>query len=255
MTEKTIVALFDRFEDAKAALGDIVQAGAEREKISLLANHAGAGPALTLNPSYAREDLNVDTDGQSGVVTGAEVGIGLGGILGLMATIGTVAIPGIGPLIAIGAWATIAAAAAAGGIVGGIVGAFTDRGVTDADAHLYAEGLKRGGTLVTVVAPDDLVGPITQVFKNHRAVDIEKRSKAWTAEGWVSFDPEGHPLSQTEIDAARTSCNGHEADHHNAIRHYFHPAGLKGESGGGATNVGTHYAEDALKNRARPRPL
>jgi hypothetical protein len=248
MTEKTIVALYDRFEDAKAALADIVQAGADREKVSLLANRVGTGTALAINPAFAREDVTVDTDAQSGVVTGAEVGIGLGGILGLLATIGTVAIPGIGPLIAIGAWATIAAAAAAGGIVGGIIGAFTDRGVTDEDAHLYAEGLKRGGTLVTVVAPGDLIERVTQIFKDHHAVDIEKRGKAWTAEGWVSFDPAGHPLSHEEIDAARSSCAGHEADHHNAIRHYFHPAGLKGESGGGATNVGTHYAEDAIKN-------
>jgi hypothetical protein len=248
MSEKTIVALYDRFEDANAALADIVQAGADREKISMLANHVGTGTALVVNPSFAREDICTDTDSQSGVVTGAEVGLGLGGILGLLATIGTVAIPGIGPLIAIGAWATIAAAAAAGGIVGGIIGAFTDRGVTDADAHLYAEGLKRGGTLVTVIAPSDLIDRVTQIFKDHHAVDIEKRGKAWTAEGWVSFDPAGHPLSEADIDAARSSCTGHEADHHSAIRHYFHPAGLKGESGGGATNVGTHYAEDVIKN-------
>ncbi len=247
MREKTIVALYDRFESAKAAVEDIVQAGAARERIALLANHAGGNyPALNTNPSFAREDLNTDTDGQSGVVTGAEVGIGLGGILGLLVGVGTIAIPGIGPLIAIGAWAVAAAGAAAGGVVGGVIGALTDHGVTDEDAHLYAEGLKRGGTLVTCVVNETQIDAITHIFKNHGAVDIEKRGAAWNAEGWVSFDPEGHPLSAAEIAAAELA-DSDEAEHPHAIRHYFHPGDGAGEVGGGASNVGNRYAEDETR--------
>jgi hypothetical protein len=243
----TIVALFDHFEGAKAAIADIVNAGTPRDRISLLANDwKGEHPGLIGNPAFAREEVDEKSEEQSHTFVGAEVGVGLGGVLGLLAGVGTLALPGIGPLIAAGIWATVGAGAVGGGIVGGVIGALTEHGISDKDAHLYAEGLRRGGTLLTVRVPENGFDGIADILKKHGAVDIEKRGGAWLAEGWMSFDPEAPTLSAEQMAAMRASADDHAVEHHHAIRHYFHPQdGLP--LSGGASNVTTHYGEDELR--------
>lgn len=245
MREMTVVALYDEFADAKAAMDDLVQAGVAKDQISLLANGSSTHhPGLLSNPAYAREDMEKpESDATSGLGLAVEIGAGLGGILGLLVGVGTITIPGIGPLIAAGAWVAVAAGAAVGGIAGGVVGWMTDRGVSDDDAHLYAEGLRRGGTLITAHVPEGDVEKTTQLFKARGAVDIEKRGAAWRAEGWVSFDPESRPLTAAEIAALREreAAAGHEAEHHHQVRHYFRPS----EPGfAGISNETTHYGKE-----------
>jgi hypothetical protein len=248
MSEATIVALYDHYDNASAAVTEIIQTGVGREKISLLANNLnGDHPPLLTNPSYAREEIDTKEDAQPGVVTGAEFGIGVGGIFGLLIGTGAIVVPGIGPLIAAGTWAAVGAGAAAGGVIGGAIGLLTNHGISDKDAHLYAEGLKRGGTLVTVVADEHQIDAISHIFKTHGAVDIEKRGATWSAEGWVGFDPYLEHLTPEELAATR---NGHWRDtveHHHAVRHYFKPGDGTAEVPDGATNIATHYGEDQLK--------
>jgi hypothetical protein len=247
MSEATIVALFDRYENASQAVTDIIQAGASREKISLLANNLnGDHPPLTTNPSFAREELDTKDQTQPGVVTGAEFGIGVGGIFGVLIGTGAIVIPGIGPLIAAGAIATIAAGAATGGVVGGAIGLLTGHGISNADSHLYAEGVKRGGTLVTVVADDSQLDALREIFKNHGAIDIEKRGATWAAEGWVSFDPELPRPTLEELEAHRRSLPQDAVEHHRHVRHYFHP-GNTSHLGGGVSNTTTRYGEDETR--------
>jgi hypothetical protein len=188
MREKTVVALYDRFDDAKAAVAELIAAGALPDKISLLANtSSGDHPALSVNPAFAHEEFDVDSHEQPGFVTGAELGIGVGGILGFVLGISTIAIPGFGFLIAAGTWATVSAGAATGGVIGAVIGMLAGHGVSDKDTHLYAEGLKRGGTLVTVVVSDAETQAMRGIFAKHKAVDIEGRGAPWNPEGWVGF--------------------------------------------------------------------
>jgi hypothetical protein len=65
--------------------------------------------------------------------------------------LGIMAIPGVGPVVAAG-W--LAATAAVGGAAGGLIGALTDSAVPEEDAHVYAEGVRRGGALVTAKVDD-----------------------------------------------------------------------------------------------------
>jgi hypothetical protein len=247
MRDTTIVALLDRFEDAQAAIADIVSAGTPRDKISLLANDStGKHPGLIGNPAFAREELDEKSEEQPHALVGAEVGFGLGGVLGLLVGAGTIAIPGIGPLIAAGIWATIGAGAVGGGVVGGIIGALTEHGISEKDAHLYAEGLRRGGTLVTVRAAVDAYDGIAQILKNHGAVDVEKRGASWTAEGWLSFDPAAGSLPPEQIAALKAETENDTVEHPHHVRHYFNPAGAAEPIHGGASTVTTHYGEDEL---------
>jgi hypothetical protein len=247
MSDATIVALYDHYNDACQAVTDLLQAGAEREKISLLANNLnGDHPTLTTNPSFGREEFDTKDERQPPVMTGAEFGIGVGGIFGVLVGTGAIVIPGIGPLIAAGVLATVAAGAAAGGVVGGVIGLLTGHGVSHADSHLYAEGLKRGGTLVTVLADEDRLDAFREIFKRHGAVDIEKRGAAWEAEGWVAFDPDQPQLTPEELETHRRSLHQDAVEHHHHVRHYFRP-GQADHLGTGASNVTTQYGEDETR--------
>ena len=62
-----------------------------------------------------------------------------------------------------------------------------DNGVDERDAHVFAEGLKRGGTLVTAKVPDALVVAAEAIFLKH-GVDIAARRDDYHAEGWSRFD-------------------------------------------------------------------
>ena len=100
-----------------------------------------------------------------------------GGGTGLLAALGVIAIPGIGPLVAAGVLATTLVGAAGGSLVGGLLGALTDYGVDEKDAHVYSEGVRRGGTLVTVRADDARVGEAERILNDQRPVDIAARRK------------------------------------------------------------------------------
>jgi hypothetical protein len=97
------------------------------------------------------------------------------------------AIPGVGPVVAAGWLAATAAGAVAGavagGAAGGLISALTDSGVSEADAHVYAEGVCRGGTLVTPKVEDAMAVKAQAILKRSNWVDPAERRNAYTAEG------------------------------------------------------------------------
>src|SRR6185437_13482826 len=107
------------------------------------------------------ERTDTESKAASGAGTGATTGAVLGGGAGLLAGLGMLAIPGVGPVVAAG-WlvATLAGAgagAAVGAAAGGLVGSLTAAGVPEREAHVYAEGVRRGSSLVTVRAGPDSI--------------------------------------------------------------------------------------------------
>ncbi|MGO4831548.1 hypothetical protein AB4144_04505, partial [Rhizobiaceae sp. 2RAB30] len=107
--------------------------------------------------------------------------------------LGLMAIPGVGPVVAAGWLASTAigaaAGAAVGGVTGGILGALTDSGVPERDAHVYAEGVRRGGTLVTARVEDELAHQAQRIMDQHQSIDLAARRRDYEAEGWTGFDP------------------------------------------------------------------
>ena len=80
----------------------------------------------------------------------AGVGAALGGAAGLLAGLGAFVLPGIGAVVAAGWLASALAGAVAGGAAGGVVGALIEAGISERDAAAFAEGVRRGGNLVTI---------------------------------------------------------------------------------------------------------
>ncbi len=160
--ERTVVALFDDVNTAQRALEDLLNSGFDRNNISVMRANRDAGDV---------SGTTADTDmGASGAAAGAGIGAALGGIAGLVIGLGVIAIPGVGPIIVAGPLATTLAGAGIGAAAGGIIGALTDAGIPENEAGYYAEGIRRGGTLLTVRANDD------QVSREHRSLTVTRPS-------------------------------------------------------------------------------
>jgi hypothetical protein len=119
-----------------------------------------------------------------------------------------IAIPGIGPLVAAGVLATTLAGAAAGGVVGGLLGALTNAGVSEEDAHVYAEGVRRGDTLVTVQVDETRAAQAKSILDSFHPLDTRARRRAFEAEGWSQYDPASKGYTAEEIRRQRQQRGG-----------------------------------------------
>jgi hypothetical protein len=195
----TISRLYDDPTAAHRAVVDLEAAGIPSDDISLVASNADnwyRGDKKTTR-KVDRDHDNVD-DRAEGAGAGAGIGAVLGGTAGLLAGLGIMAIPGIGPVVAAGWLVATAAGAVAGGAAGGIIGALTQSGVPKEEAELYAEGLRRGGTLVTARVPDGDRAR-AEAIMNQAAVNIRDREQMYRESGWSGFDPKAKPYSAEQI--------------------------------------------------------
>jgi len=191
----TISRLYDTHTQAQAAVQRLETAGVPHSDISIVANNSD---------NWFNGDKKVDRDRDGvddraeGAGKGAGIGAGVGGTAGLLAGLGLLAIPGLGPVVAAGWLAATAVGAVAGAATGGIVGALTEAGVSEEDAHSYAEGVRRGGTLVSArVAEGDRAR--FEAALDDSAVNLRDRRAAWQKSGWKSFDPASQPYGAEEV--------------------------------------------------------
>ena len=180
---KTVVGLFERYQDAERAVNDLTTRGFGRNEISVAARDTALQNRVVGDKGNA-----VAESAGAGAVGGATVG----GIAGLLVGLGALAIPGIGPVVAAGTLATVlgstAAGAGIGAAAGGLIGALVGLGIPEEDAQFYAEGVKRGGVLVTVQANDDRAREALDIMRRANAVDVDTQRNAWQKSGWNRFD-------------------------------------------------------------------
>jgi len=192
---KNVVGLFDTMHDAEAAVRDLRDAGFNSSDISFIGNNA--------NSQYSSDTGYTDTgssEAEEGAGFGATGGAVLGGLAGLLVGLGALAIPGVGPVVAAGTLATTlgstALGAGIGAAAGGLVGALVGAGIPENDAHVYAEGIRRGGALVSVqVGTDSDADRAADIMDRHNVVDIDERGGTYRQSGWSRFDENAEPYS------------------------------------------------------------
>ena len=119
-----------------------------------------------------------NTKAPEGTATGVTAGGVIGGTLGLLAGIGALAIPGVGPLIAAGPIVAGLAGLGVGGAVGGLVGALIGMGIPEYEAKRYEGRVKDGGTLLSVHCDtSDQVSRAKDLLKSSGAQDISSTSE------------------------------------------------------------------------------
>lgn len=193
---QVVTALYDSYDSAVSAVNALEGAGIPYSDISIISNNA--------DDRYPRDDRTKTAEDAG---KGAGIGAAVGGITGLLTGLGLMAIPGVGPVVAAGWLAATAAGAATGAVVGGaaggIVGALTKEGVPERDAHFYAEGVRRGGTLVSARVDDARAPAAREILQRYKAVDPAVRGAAYRQSGWSSFDENAPPYTADQIAAER----------------------------------------------------
>ncbi len=151
-------------QDAERGADALIQAGFSRNDISVLM------PDSRSTREFAAEK---NTKAPEGTTTGVLSGGAVGGTLGLLAGIGALAIPGVGPFIAAGPIMGALAGVGAGGAVGGIIGALVGMGIPEYEAKRYEGRVKDGGVLLSVHCDSsDEVGRAKDVLKQSGAEDV-----------------------------------------------------------------------------------
>ncbi|MGO4669750.1 hypothetical protein AB4118_26465 [Bosea sp. 2RAB26] len=177
---QTITRSYDTYDQAESVVRKLKDIGVVDSDISFVGRRA-------------------DVDGENHAGEGAGVGGLIGGAAGLLAGLGLIAIPGIGPVVAAGWLAATAAGAATGAVAGGLVGALTKSGVDQQDAHYYAEAVRRGGSVVAVRANEEQAPAIVAVMDGATPIDAVDRRTTYEREGWTQFDPEAPPYVRPPI--------------------------------------------------------
>jgi hypothetical protein len=142
---KTVqVGLFESRQAAEAAVQALLAAGFSADKTSLFVQ----APIQADGP--ATGDVQLDDVIEVGGERGAELGIAAGGLGGALAGFGLLAIPGVGPVLAIGPLAAALTGAITGGALGGFAGSLAALGVSEAEALAAELHMKRGQAVVIV---------------------------------------------------------------------------------------------------------
>lgn len=178
----TVIGVFHTPAEAEQAVADLLDKSIPRSNISVIApgEHVEHIKLPGSNVEHA-EDMAI------GAVGGGLVGGLLGALVGMV----VVAIPGIGPVLAVGPLAaaigstgvSMAVGAGAGAVGGGVLGALTWAGITPHEAQVYEEFVRRGGTLVVVQATRKNRELVTEILHRDGAASASELEEEWRREG------------------------------------------------------------------------
>jgi uncharacterized protein (TIGR02271 family) len=161
---KRATGLFYSRDEAESAVRDLKAAGYDMDRVSVIAKDATkiAGHETT---------ENIGNKADEGATTGAVTGGTLGGLAGLLIGLGTLAIPGIGPILLAGAEATAIATTLAGAGIGaaagGLIGALIGLGIPEEQAKLYNDRVGRGSFLVMVTGTELDTNRAATIMRQH----------------------------------------------------------------------------------------
>jgi len=169
----SVFGLFSSSAAAERGVEALISAGFSNNAISVL-----------MQDSQSTQDFAHEkhTKAPEGVATGATTGGVVGGTLGLLAGMGMLAVPGVGPFLAAGPIIAALAGIGAGGTVGGLIGALVGLGIPEYEAKRYEGHLKTGGVLLSVHCDtSDEITRAKHILTGTSATDISSTHEAHVA--------------------------------------------------------------------------
>ncbi|MCY0879819.1 MAG: DUF1269 domain-containing protein [Firmicutes bacterium] len=154
---KTVVGAFQDQETADKVVQELEHRGVSDKKISVVSRHHGR-----------TEEGHPTGHGTHNLSSGIGWGAAAGGAVGLLASAGALAIPGIGPILAMGPLA----ATLTGAATGGLVGALMDYGIPKQESERLEQSVKEGDVLVMVQTDEQEIERAKELFQDHGARDI-----------------------------------------------------------------------------------
>lgn len=168
---KRAIGLFAHRRDTEAALTEIRGSGFGMDRVSVIAKDSGHSEQIAGTNVDANIERRTGNKADEGVKAGATTGAAVGGLGGLLVGLGTLAIPGIGPVILGGAAATALATALGGGAIGaaagGLVGGLVGLGIPEDRAKVYRDRLNQGDDLVIIEGAETDIRRIEPILARH----------------------------------------------------------------------------------------
>ena len=172
--KKSVFGLLKNKDEAEKVIDQLKDLGFSHENVSLLY------PATPGSHELVQEH---GTRTPEAVTTGGTTGFVIGGVLGWLAGIGLLAIPGVGPFVAAGPIMAALSGAAVGAAVGGIAGALIGLGIPEVEARQYEAKLKEGNVLISVHTDDDSTAEkALNVLREAHAQDVASGGEPATPE-------------------------------------------------------------------------
>jgi len=193
---KTVVGLYDNLETARRVVQDLTDAGFEANDINLI-----AGDLDVQRAKVGTDDEETVQPGTDPAVEGAAAGGALGGLAGLLFGLSAFALPGLGPVVVAGPLLSSLVGAGIGAAGGGLVATLVEWGLSEEDAELYLEGVRRGSALIMVRVQEERVDQARRILSRYPLVDVEERGKQWRDEGWSGYDAEAGSYAGIERDS------------------------------------------------------
>jgi hypothetical protein len=195
----TICRLYDSYTDANRVVVMLEAAGLPPSETSVISNNSDAWYSATKTANV----VPVRNYGASSKVEGAALGAAIGATAATAASLVTMlAIPGVGAVVGAGWLAALLGSMAIGGAAGSLLGALTNAGISEEDAQVFVEGVRRGGTVVAARVPQSELPRIVPIM-NQSAVNLQERSELYRKSGWQSFDPNAVPYTADQVRSER----------------------------------------------------
>ncbi len=199
----TICRLYDSYSDANRVVLMLEAAGLPASETSVISNNSDTWYSAPKNAGVVpvrKDGTGSDADSKG---EGAIIGAAIGATAAIAASLITMlAIPGVGAVVGAGWLAALLGSMAIGGVAGGLLGALTNAGISEEDAQVFVEGVRRGGTLVAARVSQAEV-PRIEAMMNRSAVILEERRELYRKSGWQCFDPNAMPYSADQVRSER----------------------------------------------------
>jgi len=174
-----IAGFFRTRAEAERAKVALHEAGYSQDEVNFVAGDTRGHDAPAVGPTLKTAESEAGSDAV------------VGGLIGLAAGMIAVVLPGIGALIAAGPIAGAIGGLTAGAAAGGIIGLLKDHGISEEKAEFYAEGVSRGGALLTVHNVDgDREKNARKILDDAGAIEVEELAEEWRASGWKGPRPQ-----------------------------------------------------------------
>jgi hypothetical protein len=201
----TICRLYDSYADANRVIIALDVAGLPPSETSLISNNSDAWykAVESTNVVPLRKQGTSGQTASDGKFEGATMGVAIGATGATAARLVTMlALPGIGVVVSVGWLAAMLGSMAIGGVAGRPLGALTNASISEDDAHVFVEGVRRGGTFVAVrVSPAGV--PRIEPIMNRSAVKLQERCELYRRSGWQAFDPNAIPYTADQVRSER----------------------------------------------------
>ena len=199
----TICRLYDSYNDANRVVLMIEAAGLPASETSVISNNSDTWYSAPHNAGVVPIRKEGASSKAEGKFEGAAIGAAIGATVATAASLITIlAIPGVGAVVGAGWLAALLGSMAIGGVAGGLLGALTNADISEEDAQVFVEGVRRGGTLVAARVPQAEV-PRIEAMMNQSAVNLGERRELYRRSGWQCFDPNAVPYTADQVRSER----------------------------------------------------